>query len=76
MKTNEELSVAEGKQIQQDDLDNWATVLKPEVFAEIEAVVRQHAKDNEYKTGYDVPRGNSISNLVDNYANGYQLAII
>ncbi len=61
-------SVSEGLATQEEHLAVWKTILKPEVFSELENQVQGINFHAHYKDGYDVCRGDSINQLVLNIA--------
>jgi hypothetical protein len=63
---NQELSVEKGIQIQQQHLFEWKRVLKEDVYRELALWTME--KNLEAKNGYDIRRGNDLSNWVGNYS--------
>ena len=60
-------TVTEALQIQKDQLSDWKSVLKPQIFKELKSWIdtkNQEFVDNKFKTGYTVTRGGDITNWV------------
>ena len=60
------MTVEGGIQIQQEHLQQWKTVLKPEVYDKLEKWAT--LTNNEARTGYEIRRGSDLSNYVQNIA--------
>lgn len=58
------MTVEGGIQIQQEHLQQWKTVLKPEVYDKLEKWAT--LTNNEARTGYEIRRGTDLSNYVQN----------
>ena len=58
------MTVEKGIQIQQEHLQQWKTVLKPEVYDKLEKWAL--LTNNEARTGYEIRRGTDLSNYVQN----------
>jgi len=60
-------TVEKGLELQAKNLAEWKRKLKPAIYAEVKAQVE---RENKWlapdATGYDVTRGQSISNIVHN----------
>lgn len=66
MKNENGFSVEHGIAVQREQLNEWKTILKDEVYK----VLEQYAtKDNDKAmNGYDICRGTSLDNFMSNYA--------
>lgn len=68
-KTDEPFTVKKGLEIQEEDIRRWSFILTPKA---IEALRAQQKKENaeldNRHTGYDVWRGDSITNWVCNHS--------
>ena len=58
------MTVEQGIKIQQEHLQQWKTVLKPEVYDKLEKWAT--LTNNEARTGYEIRRGTDLSNYVQN----------
>ena len=58
------MTVEQGIKIQQEHLQQWKTVLKPEVYDKLEKWAL--LTNNEARTGYEIRRGTDLSNYVQN----------
>ena len=58
------MTVEKGIQIQQEHLQQWKTLLKPEVYDKLEKWAT--LTNNEARTGYEIRRGTDLSNYVQN----------
>jgi hypothetical protein len=58
------MTVEGGIQIQQEHLQQWKTVLKPEVYDKLEKWAT--LTNNKARTGYEIRRGTDLSNYVQN----------
>lgn len=64
------LSVEDGIRIQSEQLQDWKSILKDEVY---EALHEYALRDNDKaETGYDICRGSSLSCYVENYKLGHR----
>jgi len=66
-------TVEQGITIQTRNLDEWAKVLKPEIYKSL--VIHATEKNNEAKDGYFICRGDGIDIMVRRMASG-QLEIL
>lgn len=61
-----EFTVADGIRVQRQQLAEWQTVLKPDVYKILEELA---TKDNDKaKDGYGIVRGSELNNYVQNLA--------
>ena len=66
-----ELTIEEGIKIQSKHLEEWKTILIPEVY---EALSEYATRDNhQAKSGYDICRGSRLDNYIGNYMLGHRL---
>ena len=66
METRRPFNAEAGIEVQTEQLNKWKTVLKPEVFVELQKFA---VKDNDKaKTGYDVVRGVNLDGWVKTYS--------
>lgn len=59
------MKVEEGIEIQKRHLADWKKLLKKSVYLDL--VAEAEKQNLTVKTGYDVFRGNSITNFIENY---------
>lgn len=60
--SKEEFTVQDGIKVQTGQLEQWAKVLKPEIFESL--VIHATAKNHEAKDGYQIARGNDLDMMV------------
>lgn len=60
------MTVEQGIKIQQEHLQQWETVLKPEVYDKLEKWAT--STNNEARTGYEIRRGTDLSSYIQNIA--------
>jgi hypothetical protein len=66
MKNENGFSVEHGIAVQREQLNEWKTILKDEVYKVLEEYA---TKDNDKAmNGYDICRGTSLDNFMSNYA--------
>jgi len=63
-KEREEFTVEDGIRVQERQLKDWESVLKPEIYAKLEQYAKK--KNHLAKTGYDIVRGNQLDMLIYN----------
>ena len=64
-------TVQDGLDYQESDLAFWKHLLKPEIYARLEAAVIEATEAKELKSGYDVPRGIDLDSWIKNIHNDY-----
>jgi hypothetical protein len=64
--TDSKFTVEHGLEIQQMQMAKWKRLLKPEVYAELEARVKDENECGHPATGFDVFMGNDIDILLLN----------
>ena len=65
-----ELSVQDGIEIQNQHLQEWKTVLLPEVYLALEEYATR--KNHKAESGYDIVRGQDLSSYIRNYTLGHR----
>lgn len=65
MGARKEFSVADGIRIQQQHLEQWKLLLKPDVYANL--VLYAERDNGKARDGYDICRGTDLNNYLLNY---------
>ena len=64
-------TVEDGIEIQNKCLQEWKTVLLPEVYLALEEYATR--KNHKAESGYDIVRGQDLNSYIRNYTLGYRL---
>lgn len=63
-------TVEDGIKIQTQHLEQWKSVLIPEVYSSLEEYAIR--KNHEAKDGFDITRGQMLSSYISNYMLGHR----
>ena len=66
---SKDFTVKKGLDVQRSNLAHWKKLLNTKSYAFVKALVQLENDTSNYKTGYDVCRGNSIDTIVHNLWN-------
>jgi len=69
MNKNTDFSVNDAIKIQQEQLQRWSTVLKPDIYNELKRLIdaKTARERSGYKSGHDVFRGTDIEQAIVNW---------